>query len=334
MRLLRRRAARGRPTRIFYAADLHGSEPTLRKFLAAGRFYGCDALVFGGDLMGKALVPIVKENGTYRAHFQDEDHVLEGGAELTAFRRSVELPGFYWDVVDRDRYLELKADPLAVKGVFQDRASERLRSWVALAEERLAGTGTRLYLTGGNDDEPSVLEVLDGLSSEHVVACEGELVDLDGEHTMITVGLSTYTPWDTPREASETEIAAAIESEVAKVPDVGRCVFNLHCPPKDTPIDTCLKLAPPSRPGELPRPVRRAGRFVMTGGGSRAVRDAIERYQPVVGLHGHIHESGGRFRIGRTQCFNPGSEYVQGTLQGWMVALRGGTMTAYQHAAG
>jgi Icc-related predicted phosphoesterase len=333
MRLVRR-SGKGRPTRIFYAADLHGSEPTYRKFLAAGAFYDCDALVFGGDLMGKVLVPIVRENGTYRARFQDEDHVLEGESELAAFTRAVELPGFYWDVVDRERYLELSRDPLAVKGRFHERAIERLRAWIALAQERLAGTGVRLYLTGGNDDEPSVLEALDDLRTEHVIASEGSLVDLDGEHTMITVGLSTYTPWDTPREASEDEIAAAIDAEITKVPDISRCVFNLHCPPKDTPIDTCLKLEPPSAPGELPRPVRRGGRFVTTGGGSRAVRDAIERYQPVVGLHGHIHESGGRFKIGRTQCFNPGSEYVQGTLQGWMIALRGGTMTAYQHSAG
>src|SRR5437667_231274 len=147
-----------RPTRIFYAADLHGSEVTYRKFLNAARFYGVDALVFGGDLMGKALVPIVRENGTLRAHFQGEDHVFES----------------------------------------------------------------------------------------------------DGEHTMITVGLSTHTPWDTPREASEAEIATAIEQNVSRVPDVARCVFNLHCPPKDTPIDVCVKVEPASGlgPGELPKPVR------------------------------------------------------------------------------
>ena len=116
------------------------------------------------------------------------------------------------------------------------------------------------------------------------------------------------------------------------MPDVGRCVFNLHCPPKDTPIDTCLKLE--VRPGELPRPIREGGRFVTTGGGSVAVREAIERYQPLVGLHGHIHESGGRFRIGRTQTFNPGSEYVQGVLQGVIVSLKGGRLVSYQHTQG
>ncbi|MGH2679594.1 MAG: metallophosphoesterase family protein, partial [Actinomycetota bacterium] len=187
-------------------------------------------------------------------------------------------------------------------------------------------------LTGGNDDDPAVLETLERHDGDHVVSSEGRLVELDGEHTMITVGLSTPTPWDTPREASEDEIARAIDAAVATVTDVGRCVFNLHCPPKDTPIDTCLKLE--ARPGELPRPVREGGRFVTTGGGSAAVREAIERYQPLVGLHGHIHESGGRFRIGRTQTFNPGSEYGQGVLQGVIVSLKRGRLVSYQHTTG
>jgi uncharacterized protein len=323
--------SKGRPTRIFFAADLHGSQPTFRKFLGAAAFYECDALVFGGDLMGKALVPIVRSNGVFRAHFQGRDHEFERDG-LAEFTRSVELPGFYWQMFEPDEYEQVLGDELAQLGWFQRLACERLAEWISLAEECLAGTGVRMYLTGGNDDEPAMLEVLDHHDGPNVVACEHRLVDLDGEHTMITVGLSTVTPWDTPREASEDEIAAAIERSAESVPDVGRCVFNLHCPPKDTPIDTCLKLE--KRPGELPKPIREAGRFVTTGGGSVAVRDAVSRYQPAVALHGHIHESMGRFRLGKTQCFNPGSEYVQGTLNGWIVALRGGKLTGYQHTSG
>jgi Icc-related predicted phosphoesterase len=324
----------GHPTRLFFAADLHGSQPTFHKFVNAARFYKVDALVFGGDLMGKALVPIVKANGTYRAHFQGIDHTFEPDG-LDAFCKSVELPGFYWKVMDPDEYAATDGDPVRQLGLFVELARGRLEEWIALAQDRLGGTGTRMYLTGGNDDEPAVLDALEGADGEVVVSCEGKVVDLDGQHTMITVGLSTPTPWDTPREAGEDEIAAAIDSSAALVPDVGRCVFNLHCPPKDTPIDTCLKLdATNLAPGELPRPVRRGGRFVTTGGGSLAVREAVARYQPAVALHGHIHESGGRFRIGRTQCFNPGSEYVQGTLQGWIVTLKGGTLSGYQHTSG
>jgi len=323
--------SKARQTRIFFAADIHGSEPTFRKFLRTPEFYGVDTLVFGGDLMGKALVPIVKEGDTFRAHFQGTDHEF-GSDGLSQFAASLELTGFYWKVLEPDEYARVRADPLVQRGLFHDLAAERLESWLELAEERLAPTGTPLYITGGNDDEPSLLETLDRHDGEYVIPCEGKVVDLDVDHTMITVGLSTPTPWDTPREASEKEIAAAIEASVASVSDVSRCVFNLHCPPKDTPIDSCLKLE--VRPGELPKPMREAGRFVTTGGGSSAVRSAIERYQPIVGLHGHIHESGGRFRIGRTPCFNPGSEYVQGTLQGWIVSLADGRIASYQHTSG
>lgn len=323
--------SRARSTRVFYAADIHGSQVVFKKFLKAVEFYGADALVFGGDLMGKALVPIVRDDGGYRAHFQGMDQTFaEDG--LAPFVHAVELPGFYWRVFDRDEYEAIEDDPLAKYGLFHELASARLEEWISMAEDRLAGTGVRLYLTGGNDDEPSVLGVLDRHEGEVVVASEGTLVELDGEHTMVTVGLSTFTPWDTPREASEEEIAHAIEATVASVPDLSRCVFNFHCPPKDTPIDTCLKLE--VVPGELPRPIRDGGRFLTTGGGSVAVRESIERYQPLVGLHGHIHESGGRFRIGRTQTFNPGSEYVQGVLQGVKLTLKGGKLASYQHTQG
>jgi uncharacterized protein len=264
-----RRGKGRRPTRLFFAADLHGSEPTFRKFVNAAAFYGTDALVFGGDIMGKALVPIVRDDDLYRASFDGLDHEF-GEDGRAAFVRSVERQGHYWKVMDRDEYAALRSDPMARMGLFHELARVRLETWLSFAEERLEGTGVRLYLTGGNDDEPAVLEVLERHGDGCVVACEGRLIELDEEHTMITVGLSTVTPWDTPREASEAEIATAIDAEVARVPDVARCVFNLHCPPKDTPIDTCLKLE--WRPGnDLPQPVREGGRFLTTGGGSPAV---------------------------------------------------------------
>ena len=180
-----------------------------------------------------------------------------------------------------------------------------------------------------------MLEELEKASADTVVSCEGRVVDLDGEHTMITVGLSTVTPWDTPREATEEEIADAIEESVALVPDAGPLRVQPPLPAEEH-ADRHVPAArhEERRPGEFPRPVRRGGQFVTTGGGSEAVKESIARYQPVVGLHGHIHESLGRVRIGRTPCFNPGSEYLQGSLQGWLVAIRGGRVTAYQHTSG
>src|SRR5713226_2756405 len=267
-----RRTTGGGPTRIFFAADLHGSEPTYRKFLTAATFYDVDALVFGGDLMGKALVPIVRTNGSYRARYLGEDVEFDGGEALDAFRRAVETTGFYWKVMEPEEYQAAAAGPALVQRLFEELASERLSAWIALAEERLAGTRVRLYLSGGNDDEPGVLSVLDDLSGEHVVSTEGAVVDLDGEHSMISVGVSSRTPWDSPREASEEEIGALIDASAERVPDVGRCLFNLHCPPKDTPLDTCVKVERMDglEPGALPRPVREGGRFVTIGGGSAA----------------------------------------------------------------
>jgi Icc-related predicted phosphoesterase len=325
--LLRRRSG----TVVFFAADLHGSTPAWRKFVNAASFYGADALVFGGDLMGKALVPIVRREGRLRAEVGGRTVEVEP-SDLRTVTERIEVAGHYWKVVDPDERAALAADPLLVEGEVQSLARERLRSWIALARERLDGTHVRVFLTGGNDDAPAVLDVLDEENDDRVVASEGKAVDLDDEHQMVTVGMSTPTPWDTAREASEDEIARAIGETLGGVRDRSRCVFNLHCPPKDTILDRCLKVE--ARPGELPRPVREAGRFVTTGGGSVAVREAIRRDQPLVALHGHIHESPGRLRIGRTSCFNPGSEYQQGGLEGVLLRLDADRVAAYQHTSG
>lgn len=331
MRWIRGRG-RGQVTRIFYASDLHGSTPAFRKFVNAGRRFGVDALVYGGDLMGKALVPVVAGPGrAFRAEFQGRPHDLTAD-DLDAFTRAVEAAGLYWAVLDQDRHAALAEDPVALAGLFDRLARERLAAWIGFAEERLSGGGIRCYLTGGNDDTDEVLRVLEGADGEHVVACEGRVIDLDGVHRMITVGYSTPTPWHTAREASEEEIAAAIDALMAEVPDPARSVFNLHVPPIDSGLDTCLRLV--ERDGGLPIPVKDQGRPVWFGAGSRAVREAVRAYQPAVGLHGHIHESPGHRRYGRTHCFNPGSEYGQGILRGVLLSLRDGEVVGYQPVSG
>lgn len=332
MKLLKRTSSKHRPTRIFFAVDIHGSEPTFRKFVNAARFYQADALVFGGDLMGKAVVPMVRQaGGSHRAFFLGEVHDLEDPESTTAFKTSVERTGFYWIVVDPDEYASYSADSAAVDGLFVRLARERLAAWMAFAEERLARSGVRCFLTGGNDDMPEVLSVLEeeaGAAAQH---CEHRVVELDDQHTMITVGYSTPTPWGTPREATEEEMAGLIDASVTKVPDPARCVFNLHAPPLDSGLDRCVKLDTSTDP---PTPVSVGGRPVYIGGGSRAVRDAIQKYQPVVGLHGHIHESPGQISYGRTRSFNPGSEYGQGVLNGVVVSIRDGELVGYQHTCG
>jgi Icc-related predicted phosphoesterase len=329
---LLKRSSKSRPTRIFFASDLHGSEAAFRKFVNAASFYGADVLVFGGDLMGKAMVPVVEEaDGTFRAEIHQQVQTLDGAAAVAAFTRSVEAIGFYWVRVGREEYRALQEDSAAVDAMFVRLARERLAAWIGFAEERLSGSGVRLFLTGGNDDLPEVLTILDGLVGEDVVHAEHRVVDLDSHHTMITVGYSTPTPWDTVREVSEEDLAVFIDQSASRVPDVSRCVFNIHVPPLDSTLDRCLKLDATT---EIPTVVKDAGRPVYYGAGSRAVREAVQRYQPLVGLHGHIHESPGRIRYGGTKCFNPGSEYQRGILSGLVVSIRDGALIGYQHTTG
>lgn len=316
--------------RLFFASDLHGGEITFRKFVNAAKFYQADVLVLGGDVVGKLLVPIVGDGGVYRVSLQGTTHTL-GTEELPAFHRKVGTLGFYGVVLSADEYTTLRDDPAATDRAFVQAARERLVAWVRLAEERLAPTRIRCYITGGNDDPWEVLEVLEQEAREHVVPCEGRQVDIGGGHTMVSLGFSNETPWHTPREITESKLAEKIEEAVSGVDDFTRCVFNFHCPPKDSSLDTCPQLDTSTDP---PTPVTVAGQPVLVGAGSTSVRAAIHRYQPALALHGHIHECRGMARLGQTLCFNPGSEYGEGLLRGVLVNLLDGKVVTYQFTSG
>ncbi len=320
-------------TRLLYATDVHGSEPTYRKFINAGKIYDVDVLILGGDLTGKLLVPIVDlGNQRYTATLQSRRVELEGTEELTAFQDRLAKLGFYDSVVTSSQYQELRDDPDRVNTIFQEQAAQRLRSWVRLAEERLADTEIRCYVTGGNDDDPEILEVLEQESRDRVVPCEGKLVELTEEgHVMASLGYSNPTPWDTPREADEERMAELIQDAISGLENFSMAVFNFHAPPVDSALDTCPKLDPSTDP---PTVITAGGEPVMFGAGSSAVREAIERYQPLLSLHGHIHESRGKVMIGRTTAVNPGSEYGEAILRGALVTLDGANVQSVQMTSG
>jgi Icc-related predicted phosphoesterase len=323
---------KGKATRLFYACDIHGSEPTYRKFLSAAKFYEVDALVFGGDLMGKLLIPMVREaGGTWRASLQGQQHHIETEEQLKDFKRTMQTLGFYWQEMDPEEYAAYVDDQDRIDRLFDVLAKQRLGEWIALAEERLAGSHVKIYLCGGNDDTDVALSALDEVAGDRVVNAENRVVPLDDEHEMVTVGYSTPTPWETPRERSDEEIAEVIEKLMGEVSDVSRAVFNFHCPPLDSSLDTCLKLDASVWP---PTPVIDRGQPVYYGAGSQAVADALASHQPTVGLHGHIHESRGATKYGRTPAYNPGSEYGEGVLRGLIVAIRGGQVVGHQFTSG
>ncbi len=323
---------KGEPTRLFYACDIHGSEPTYRKFLNAAKFYDVDALVFGGDLMGKLLVPIVRDAaGEWRAGLHGQKHHLTTPVELAEFKKRLDTLGFYWFECDPEEYRWYEGHQDRIDQKFDELAKARLAEWVELAEERLTGTHVRVYLCGGNDDTEKVLSALDEAPLDRVVNCENRIVPIDDEHVLVTVGYSTPTPWETPRERTDEEIGEVIGKLLAEVSDPSRAVFNFHCPPLDSSLDTCLKLDASVWP---PTPVIENGQPVYYGAGSQAVGHALDAHQPTVGLHGHIHESRGATKFGRTPAFNPGSEYGEGVLRGLIVAIRGGEVVGHQFTSG
>ncbi len=132
---------------------------------------------------------------------------------------------------------------------------------------------------------------------------------------MISTGYSNSTPWDTPREESEVALRNRIEAMVSRVENTQTCIFNLHAPPFDSGLDEAPQL------DKNLKQVSSVGEIVMTSVGSTAVREAIEAHQPMVSLHGHIHESKGARKIGQTLCLNPGSEYQSGVLKGVLLNL-------------
>jgi Icc-related predicted phosphoesterase len=295
-----RRTPRAPYTRVFFATDLHGSERCFRKWLNAAAVYEAQVLVLGGDLTGKVLVPLVADSG-------------QDAAELDAERARIRITGRYPVVVTADEQAQIEADPAVLDSRFQEAMEDTLRAWVELADERLAGTDVAVFTMLGNDDAPRLADVL--RSANRSTYAEDGIVELPGGFEMASFGYSTPTPWNTPRELTEEELAPRLTELLDRLRDPARAIVNLHCPPAGTHLDQAAKLD-----ADL-RPVVDASGLVMASVGSTAVRDAIERYQPMLGLHGHVHESPGTERLGDTLCINPGSEYGDGVLRGAIVDL-------------
>jgi Icc-related predicted phosphoesterase len=326
------RASGSKPTTVFYATDVHGSERTWRKFLNAAAFYKADVLVMGGDVMGKLTIPVIREaGGTHRATIHGRVERLETDAEVAATRNRIADLGFYDTVVDEDEYRAIRADEAAVEGLWQRLAGERLERWIDMAEDRLGPAGIRCYVSGGNDDLTEVMTSLPASGTRSFVGCEGRVVPLADDLHMISLPYVNPTPWHTPREAPEEQLSEMIEELVAGLPDTSRAVFNFHAPPVESTLDTCPMLDASTDP---PSQIVRGGQPVMYGAGSTAVRAALERHQPLLGLHGHIHESQSAARMGRTLCINPGSEYGEGVLRGCLISIADGAIKGYQMTTG
>ncbi|HUK49967.1 MAG TPA: hypothetical protein VLV18_02930 [Terriglobales bacterium] len=302
--------------RIYYACDLHGSESTFLKFVNAAKLkvYKANIVIASGDLTGKAMVPIIDmENGTYQTKFLGSDENIKSKEELQNLIKRIRNVGYYYDIVTSRRNEEISSDPKQQGAILEKHVLEEMEHWIRIAEERLKGTGVTCYMMPGNDDTVHIGEIIN--KSSLVLNPEDKAVDLGEGHEMISTGFSNPTPWNTPRECSEEELKAKIDRMAAMLKDVGNSIFNFHCPPFGTGLDTAPKL------DKDLRPVVATGELLKIPVGSTAVLKAIEEYQPLVGMHGHIHESPGEVKIGKTICFNAGSEYQSGILRGYVIDL-------------
>ena len=301
---------------IFFATDLHGSNVCFKKFVNAGKFYGASVLILGGDVTGKMMVPIARqEDDSYRTSFAGKDLRLEADEEAAALEQKVSDMGFYPKVMSEEEFQELRDDPEGQEALFHELIRERLEEWIEYARPRLAEQGVKCFAAPGNDDAFFIDELL--ADSGAIELLEGRVVNVDGIE-MLTTGWSNETPWKTERETSETELRAMIVQMIDQLERPENAIFNIHVPPHATALDQCPKL------DENLRPVSSGGNPVMTSAGSTAVRELIETHQPLLGLHGHIHEGRGIARIDRTVCVNPGSNYSEGVLNGSLIRLKEG----------
>jgi Icc-related predicted phosphoesterase len=321
----RRKESRVEGTRLFFATDVHGSDRCFRKFVNAGTFYGVQHLILGGDITGKSVVPIERTPRGFSATYLDHTYVDLTEAERAALEQRIRDHGRYPVTGTRDELLALH-DEQAREQVFRRVIVEGIRRWVELAEQRLRGTGIRCFVTPGNDDYWEIDEALQG--SEVVEFVEGRRVSLDDRHEMITTGYSNITPWDSPRELAEPELAARIDAMCVGLESYRNLVAVLHPPPYNTDLDKA-----PAIDSDF-RVQLEAGAPKIVPVGSTAVREFVERAQPLLGLHGHVHESRGAQLLGRTLCLNPGSEYTEGTLCGAIVTLGDGEVLSHQFVVG
>ncbi|HLA80832.1 MAG TPA: metallophosphoesterase [Thermoleophilia bacterium] len=302
-------------TRIFFATDTHGSSVCFRKFINAGKFYEAHVIILGGDITGKKVIPFVRQSdGSFKVNHLDRQHVLKDGEQVEALRRNIADMGYYPFMTAPEELDQLADDQVAQDTIFKDLMKDRISEGLRFAEERLDGTNIRCFVQPGNDDEFDIDALFE--ASTLVVNPEGQVIQIDEHYTMISTGYGNITPWRCPRDVLDEELESRIDTMAGQVGDFEYCIFNFHCPPYDTVLDQAPELDDQMRPV-----LEMGGKPHMIPVGSKAVRKAIDKYQPRLGLHGHIHESRGSQKLGRTTCLNPGSEYGEGVLRGVIVDI-------------
>lgn len=312
-------------TKILFATDMHGSEGAWRKFLNASAMLKVNVAICGGDLTGKMIVPIIeKSDGKYNYYFMGKTHTIESKDLEKAFK-DVRGIGYYPYQTTESEYEEMRQNSTKVDDVFHKVMEATLKNWLDLIRQKVPNE-TQVIVCPGNDDRTLVDDAIN--NHKDVINAEGKVIKIDEMHELISTGWVNPSPWKTAREEEDDKLEVRLEKYISQLKDTNSAIFNFHAPPFESKLDEA-----PLLDKDL-NPIIQGGRVVMVPVGSKAVRKLIEKYKPLLGLHGHIHESSGSIKIGKTHCVNPGSEYAEGILRAFLIELKGNQITKLQRIEG
>jgi Icc-related predicted phosphoesterase len=310
---------------LLFVTDLHGSELTFRKLLSALELWEPQALVCGGDVAGKALLPVLEEDGHARLRWMGQERRVPL-AELDSYEARAKQLGFYPHRTDEYGLAHLRDDPGRQEEVFEALMLERWSDWLERLEARCAQLRLPAFVIAGNDD-PWALDEATFREREWVSGADGRVLDLADDWRLLSCGLANETPWRCPRDTTEERLASKLDELAAGVEDFTNVIANIHVPPHGSALDIAPELDTSVDP---PRAL--AGSSAPVG--STAVAAFLRERQPLLSLHGHIHESPGAVDIGRTRAINPGSEYAEGVLRAVLVTLERDRVVGQQFVTG
>lgn len=311
--------------RLFIASDCHGSDRCFRKVVRGLSFYRADLAVIAGDLAPKDLVVIKRDGNGHLARAAGASTSTPIAEPLDVFRKRLADAGCL-TVLTPD-----EADPLTGRGsrkdwqyLFDGAFTRKLDEWRSFAERELGTGAARLLWVPGNDDAHWMDQQLENAPFFNL---ELRAFKHGNDLHFAGMGGSNPTPWDTPREYAESEIALRLDRLVERSSGDGM-IAVIHVPPHASGLDSA-----PALKSDLSYEMI-MGNPVLKPVGSTAVRAFIERVQPLLVLSGHVHEARGSTRIGRTLCVNPGSLYYSGVLLGCIIEIQNRQIVSVEFTEG
>ena len=314
---------------MVYSGDVHGSELVWLKFLKASEEYNADMVFMNGDLTGKKIVPIAEmKDGTWKTpNIFGKVWILKTREEVEEMMQKIRYAGMYPWVAPYDDIVDYAKDKKKWDKLFLEIMKQELDRWLTTAEEKLK-ENVEIIVAPGNDDPFEIDEIIK--KHKRIIYPNDKVVWLDDQHPMITCEWVNPTPWDSPREEPEGKLEKRLRKkfEMIEGEDYKNVIAAFHAPPYDSGIDMAPKL------DKKMRPVLVGGHPVMVPVGSKAVRKVLEEFQPLLGLHSHIHESPGEVNIGKTISINPGSEYDRGILRTYILDIGSSGLEKYWRITG